>query len=150
MNPELPLNEPQERRLAIVLARLEGALRNLRSDALHPPQSSRLIRYEDPIDPALTKPLAQAIACAQIHVEQMARDLDLPAGTNSVLRTHLAAVELLNIDLYASRAKGLRGYGKVAPATADYLEAQLARLEIALNEIIRQLKSGESKLRIRD
>ena len=123
-NSKFPLNEPQERRLTIVLARLEGALRELRDDALHPPESSRLTRYEDLIGPALIESLAQAIARAQTHVEQMARDLDLQAGTNSVRRSHLAALELLNIDLYASRAKGLRGYGKVAPATADYLETR--------------------------
>ena len=150
MNPELPLNEPQERRLAIVLARLEAALHHLSNDALHPPESSRLIRYEDPIDPALARPLAQAITQAQTQLEQMARDLELPASTNSVLRAHLAALELLNIDLYASRAKGLRGYGKVAPVTAAYLETQLAQLETALNEIIRQLKAGESNRKGRD
>jgi len=144
MNPEIPLNEPQERRLTIVLARLEGALRELRDDILHPSESSRLTRYEDPIDPALSEPFAQVIASAQAQVEQMARDLDLQAGTYSIRRAHLAALQLLKIDLYASRAKGLRGYGKVAPATADYLETGLAQLENALDEIIRQLKTGKS------
>ena len=150
MNSELPLNEPQERRLTIVLARLESALRHLRADILHPPESSRLTRYEDPIDPALTKPLAQSIARAQVQVEQMARALDLRAGGHSVLRAHLAALELLNIDLYTSRAKGLRGYGKVAPATADYLETGLAQLENALDKIIRQLRGGEPSRKSRE
>ena len=144
MNPQLPLNEPQERRLTIVLARLEGALRHLRTDVLHPPESSRLIHYADPIEPALAEPLTPAIARAQTQVEQMAHELDLRAGTHSILRAHLAALELLNIDLYSSRAKGLRGYGKVAPMTADYLETRLDRLEIALDEIIQKLKGGES------
>jgi len=144
MNSELPLNEPQERRLTIVLARLEGALRELRDDVLHPPENSRLTRYEDLIDPALTEPLAQIIARAQTQVEQMARDLDLQAGTNSVRRAHLAALELLNIDLYASRAKGLRGYGKVAPTTADYLETGLAQIEAVLDEIVRELRGDKS------
>ena len=57
MNPELPLNEPQERRLTIVLARLENALRHLHNDVLHPPASSQLTRCEDPINPALAQPL---------------------------------------------------------------------------------------------
>lgn len=144
MNSKLPLNEPQERRLTIVLARLEGALRHLRADMLHPPESSRLARYDDRIDPTLAETLTQVIARAEIQVEQMARDLDLQAGTNSIRRAHVAALELLTIDLYASCAKGLRGYGKVAPATAEYLETGLAQLETALNEIIRQLKAGKS------
>jgi hypothetical protein len=150
MNSELPLNEPQERRLTIVLARLEGELRELRADVSHPPESLRLTRYEDPIDPALTKPLVQAIARAQVQVEQMARALDLRAGEHSVLRAHLAALELLNIDLYSSRAKGLRGYGKVAPATAEYLESGLVQLENALGEIIRQLRGGEPNRKNRE
>jgi hypothetical protein len=150
MNPEFPLNEPQERRLTIVLARLESALRDLRNDILHPPADTRLTRYEDPVAPALAKPLARAIARAQTQVEQMAHDLDLQAGAHPVRRAHLAALELLNIDLYASRAKGLRGYGKVAPATADYLETGLAQLETALDEIIRRLKGGESNPQSRE
>lgn len=144
MNPELPLNEPQERRLTIVLARLESALRNLRNDALHPPASSRLTRCEDPIAPASAQPLEQAIARAQTQVEQMARDLDLHAGANPMRRAHLAAFELLNIDLYASRAKGLRNYGKLSATTADYLENKLGALETALEEITRLLKRGAS------
>jgi len=144
MNPKLPLNEPQERRLTIVLARLEGALRQLHAEMSRPSESSRLIRYEDPIDPALAEPLVNAIGRAQIQVERMASDLDLQAGPNSIRRRHLAAFELLNIDLYSSRAKGLRGYGKVAPVTADYLETEIAALETVLEEIIRQLKGGEA------
>jgi hypothetical protein len=142
MNPALLLNEAQERRLTVVLARLESALRDLRADSLHPPESSRLTRYEDPIDTALAEPLVATIARAQAQVEQMARDLDLQAGTNSVRRTYLAALELLNIDLYAARAKGLRGYGQVPPNTADYLETALVQLETTLDEIIRTLKGG--------
>lgn len=40
-----------------MLARLEGALRKLRDDVLHPPENSRLTRHEDLIDPALAEPL---------------------------------------------------------------------------------------------
>ena len=143
-NSKFPLNEPQKRRLTIVLARLEGALCELRDDVLHPPENSRLTRYEDLIDPALSEPLAQAIARAKVQLEQMAHALDLQAVKHSVLRAHLATLELLNIDLYSSRAKGLRGYGKVAPATADYLETKLAQLETALDEIIRELHGDET------
>jgi len=150
MNPELPLNEPQERRLTIVLARLEATLRHLHNDVLHPPASSRLTRCEDPIDPVFAQPLDQAVARAQTQVEQMARDLNLQAGTHPVRRAHLAAFELLNIDLYASRAKGLRNYGKIAPTTADYLENKLGVLEIALEEITQLLKAGESNSKRRE
>lgn len=150
MNPQLPLNEPQERRLAVVLARLESALRHLHADVLHPPDSSRLTHYENPIDPVLAKPIAQAVTDAQAQVEQMARELDLPTSRNSILRAHLAALELLTIDLYASRANGLRGYGKIAPSTADYLETKLAQLEAIVDGIIRQLKTSDPDPQSRD
>jgi hypothetical protein len=48
MNARLPLNEPQERRVSIILAHLETALRDLRSSLVDPPQSSPLTEYEDP------------------------------------------------------------------------------------------------------
>ena len=150
MNPEFPLNEPQERRLTIVLARLEGALRHLHADILNPPESSRLVRYEDLIDPTLAEPITRAVTSAQVQVEQLVHNLDLHAGTNSIRRAHVAALELLNIDLYASRAKGLRGYGAVAPATADYLENKLGALETALDEILRLLKSSEPNQKNRE
>jgi hypothetical protein len=59
-------------------------------------------------------------------------------------------LKLLSIDLDASRAKGLRGYGKVAPATGDYLETELVQLETTLDEIIRVLRDGESNQNRRD
>jgi hypothetical protein len=144
-NSKFPLNEPQERRMTVVLARLEGALRALRDEVLHPPESSRLTRYEDPIDPALAEALNQLAAQTRIQVERMARDLDLQATRNPIRRAHLAAFQLINIDLCASRpSEELRGYGKVAPATADYLDVQLARLEMLTGEIIRVLEHSPS------
>jgi len=140
MNPKLPLNEPQQRRLTIVLARLENELRHLQADVLHPPESSRLTRYEDLIDPTLAEPLERAVTRAQVQVEQFAHDLDLRAGTNSIRRAHIAALELLDIDLYGSRAKGLRGYGVVAPATADYLEREILKLNEMIQSLLRLLQ----------
>ena len=140
MNPKLPLTEPQERRLTIVLARLENVLRHLQADALHPPENSRLSRYEDLIDPTLVEPLTRAVTRAQVQVEQLAHDLDLRAGTNSIRRAHVAALELLDIDLYGSRAKGLRGYGVVTPATADYLEREIPKLNEMIQSLLRLLQ----------
>jgi hypothetical protein len=69
----------------------------------------------------------------------------LQATRNPIRRAHLAAFHLLSIDLYSSRpSEGLRGYSKVAPATAAYLEAELAKLETLTSEIIRVLEHGQS------
>ena len=150
LNSKLPLNEGQARRMTIVFARLESALRDLRANVLHPPESLRLTHYEDPIDPTLAEPLVQEIARAQTQVEQMARDLDLQAGMNSVRRTHLVTLELLSIDLYASRTKGLRGYGKVAQATADYLEREIPKLDATVQSLLHLLQQTSAAGRPHD
>lgn len=148
-NSKFPLNEPQERRLTIVLSRLEGGLRALRDDVLHPPENSPLIRYEDPIDPALAESLNRLATQAQSQVEHMAHDLGLQATAYPIRRAHLASLLLLNIDLYASHAKGLRGYGKVSPATADYLETELTKLEMLAGEITHVLENDRSDCSVR-
>ena len=150
LNAKLPLNEGQMRRVTIVFARLESALRDLRANILHPPESLRLTHYEDPIDPTLAGPLLQEIVRAQTQVEQMARDLDLQAGRNSVRRTHLVTLELLSIDLYASRTKGLHGYGEVAPATADYLEREIPKLDATVQSLLHLLQQTSDAGGLRD
>lgn len=144
-NPKFPLNEGQTRRMTIVLARLERKLLDLRATVLLPPGNSPLTIYEDPIDAALAKSLNQLTAQVQAQVGRLARDLGLQATRNPIRRAHLAAFHLLSIDLYSSRpSEGLRGYSKVAPATAAYLEAELAKLETLTSEIIRVLEHGQS------
>jgi len=131
--------------MTIVLARLERKLVDLRATVLLPPGNSPLTVYEDPIGPALAESLNQLTAQAQVQIGRMARDLGLKATRNPVRRMHLAALELLNIDLCASRpSKELRGYGKVAPATAAYLDAELAKLEALTTKIIRLLEHSRS------
>ncbi len=130
--------------MCILLARLESALRDLQSSVLHPPESSTLTQYEDLVKPSLAGPLGQPISQAQAKVEQIARDFVLPSTRASVRRAHLAAFQLLNVDLYGTLpSSGLRGYGEVAPATARYLEAEIPKLETLLNEIIRLLERGK-------
>ncbi len=46
MNARRPLNEPRERRVSLTLARLESALRDLRSSMVCPPESSLLTEYD--------------------------------------------------------------------------------------------------------
>ena len=131
--------------MTIVLARLERKLLDLRAIVLLPPGNSPLNVYEDPIDPALAELLNQLTAQAQVQIGRMARDLGLKATRNPIRRAYLAAFQLLNIDLCASRpSKELRGYGKVVPATAAYLDAELAKLETLISKIIRVLEHNQS------
>jgi len=141
MHPLRPLNEPQERRLSIILAHLERALRDLRASMIAPPESLLLTEYEEPVDPSLAAPLGRRLSQAEAKIGQMARDLGLPRSQSSILRGHLAALHVLSIDLDATLpSAGLRGYGEVAPATARYLEEAIPELEASVREVIRLLE----------
>ncbi len=143
MNPQLPLNEPQERRLTTILADLERAFRDLQDSVLAPPKSLLLTKYQDPVDPALAGPLGERISRTRGELEQMARALDLPPSGASIVRKHLASLQLLSIDIDASLpSSGLRGYGAVAPATARYLEEKIPKLGTLVDEIVRLLARG--------
>ena len=143
MSARFPLTEPQERHVATILARLEKAVRDLRQDACEPPVSLALTEYEEAIDPALAEPLGKLIAKLEAGVERVARELELPRSRHSILRRHLASLQLLSIDLYATvPSSGLRGYGVVAPATARYLEEEIPKLEKLVSEILQVLRAG--------
>ena len=143
MNARLPLNKAQERRVSIMLRRLEDALDDLRGNVAAPKKSSLLTDYEEPVEPALSGLLGERISRAEAKVEQMARDLDLPKSRSSILRWHLARLQLLSIDLYGILpSSGLRGYGEVAPATARYLEDEIPKLEGQIKEIVHLLEGG--------
>lgn len=106
-----------------------------------------LTEYEEPIDPALAGKLAELIAKVEGRVERMARELRLPRSRNSTLRKHLASLQLLSIDLYATLpSSALRGYGPVAPATARYLEKEIPELEALVREITRVLEGNQGRL----
>jgi len=137
MSARLPLSEPQERHVATILVHLERAVRDLRHEVSEPPESLVLTEYEDAIDPALAGALGELVAEMEGRVERIARELELPRSGSSILRKHLASLQLLSIDLYATLpSSGLRGYGEVAPATARYLEKEIPKLEALVNEIV--------------
>jgi hypothetical protein len=144
--PKFPLNEPQTRRLAILLSRLERALLDLRAVLLLPPQDSGLLKHEDPIDPALVSAFNGAIADAGKKIRQLARALRMPTQTLPVRRTYLAQLELLNLDLHESLpSRGLSNYGVVPPKTALFLEKEIPELESQLDYIIRLLSHGRAE-----
>jgi hypothetical protein len=139
-NSKFRLNEPQERRLTIVLSRLERALLDLRATILLPPADSSLLKHEDPIDPVLTDALDEIIGDAVRKTGRLARELNLQALRSPVRLAHLAALELLGLDMHDSLpSRGLTNYGAVAPATAELLEKEIPELEARLEKIIRLL-----------
>ena len=143
MNPNLPLNEPQERHITTILAHLEKAVADLRNSIGTPPAQLTLTHYEDPLPATLNKTAGPVIGELEAALARIARELGLPTTQASILRRHLAGLQLLSIDLGTVLPdSGLRGYGQVAPATAHYLEEQIPRVETLVRELVQMLERG--------
>jgi hypothetical protein len=142
-NPKLPLNEPQERRLTVAFAMLEKQLQALRERLEHSPRDLRLLHYKDPFDTNEAAALIPVITDAENRLRRMADELALGALTEPVRWTFVTGLELASINLYDCRAEtGLRGYGKVAPATAGYLEGEIPKLDAAIQSLLRLLQGA--------
>ena len=142
-NPKLPLNEPQHRHLTVCFAMLEKQLQELRERLERGPRDSRLIHYDDPLGVDEAEALLPVIAEAEVRLHQTADALALGTLTEPVRRAAVAGLELGGISLYGCRAgSGLRGYGAVAPATADYLEREVPKLDAVIQSLLRLLRSA--------
>ena len=137
----LPLNEPQHRHLTVCLAMLEKQLQALRERLERGPHDLRLVRYDDPLRADDAAALLPVIAEAETRLRKIADELVLGTLTEPVRRTFVTGLELASIHLYDCRAEGgLRGYGKVAPATADYLEREIPQLDAVVQSLLRLLQ----------
>jgi hypothetical protein len=140
-NAKLPLTEPQHRHLTVCLATLERQLQGLRERLKRRPRDSRLVHYEDPLVTGEADALLPVITEAENRLRRMADELALGALTEPVRGAAVAGLELASIHLYGCRAKaGLGGYGAVAPATADYLEREIPKLDEVLQPMLRLLR----------
>jgi len=146
MNREvpLPLNEPQERHITVALAALEKQLADLRERLERGPRDLRLTHYADTLSTEETATLLPAVRAIETHLRTVADDLGLPVATESVRGSLVVALEFAGIHLYECRAEhGLAGYGKVAPATADYLEREIPKLDAAVQALIKLLQAPD-------
>ena len=138
-----PLNEPQQRRLTVALAGLEKHLAELRERLERCPRNLRLTRYGDAIRVNESLSLLPIVRDAEAQLRKMADELRLSTLNEPVRRTLVVALELANIHLHECRPHGgLAGYGEVAPATADYLEREIPRLDAAIQSLIGLLRQG--------
>jgi hypothetical protein len=139
--PKLPLNEPQRRHLTVCFATLEKQLQQLRERLEHYLRDSRLIHYDDPLAADEAEALLPVIAATEARLRQIADALALGTLTEPVRRASVAGLELAGINLYDCRAgAGLSGYGAVAPATADYLEREIPKLDTLIQSLLRLLQ----------
>jgi len=142
-NPKLPLNEPQERRLTVAFATLEKQLQALRERLEHGPRDLRLNHYDDPLGVHEAEALLPVITEAENRLRRMADELALGALTEPVRWAFVTGLEMASINLYDCRAEaGLSGCGKVATATADYLECEIPKLDAVIQSLLRLLQSA--------
>jgi hypothetical protein len=140
----LPLNEPQERHIAIALASLEKHLADLRERLERGARDLRLTHYEDTLSAEEAATLLPAVREAETRLRKMADELALPVTNEPVRRTQVVALELATISLYECGPEhGLAGYGKVAPATADYLEREIPKLDATVQALIKLLQGPD-------
>jgi len=142
----LPLNEPQERHVAVALVVLEKHLAELRERLERDPADLRLTHYEDAISAGEAPSLLPAVRVAEAQLRKMADELGLPTKNELVRRAVAVGLELASINLYECLPEhGLAGYGKVAPATADYLEREIPKLDAAVRSLISLLQQASAQ-----
>jgi hypothetical protein len=140
-NRALPLNEPQERHITVILASLERLLAELRERLERPPRDLPLVRYEDPISADEAGQLLPVVANAESRLRRVAADLGLEARIQPARRAFIAGLELSRNHLHECRADGgLGSYGAVATATADYLEREIPKLDETVQLLLRRLQ----------
>jgi hypothetical protein len=145
MNREVPfpLSKPQERHIVIALASLEKHLADLRERLERGARDLRLTHYEDAIGSDESPSLLPAVRETEARLRKMADELALPVTNEPVRRTLVVALELASISLYECGTEGgLAGYGEVAPATADYLEREIPKLDATVQSLIELLQKG--------
>ena len=142
----LPLNESQQRHIAVALAALEKHLAELRERLERGPADLRLTHYEDDISTGEAPSLLPAVRAAEKQLRKMADELGLPVQNEPVRRAVAVGLEVASINLYECRPdSGLAGYGQVAPATADYLECEIPKLDAAVRSLIVLLQAPAPK-----
>jgi len=139
----LPLNEPQQRHIAVALAALEKHLAELRERLEQVPADLRLTHYEDAISADEAPALLPAVCAADTQLRKMADELGLPVQNEPVRRSVAVGLEVASINLYECRPdSGLAGYGQVAPSTADYMEREIPKLDAAVRSLILLLQQA--------
>lgn len=138
------LTEPQQRRLTVALASLERVLAQVRGQLQQAPADLHLTRYEDRLKPEEAPALLPAIQSLETHLQRLVGELGLSPMTESIRRGLVAGLELASIHLQECRpGSGLKGYGAIAPDTAQYLERELPKLEAAVRRLAAQLGQPE-------
>ncbi len=134
----MELNETQRRHLYEGLAHLERQLEGLEAILAAAAAPGRFPRYRDDVDPAARAQLAHGIAAARARIGAALTAWGFepePAaiGALQAFRSHLSLAEV-GADDFAARS--MRGYGDLAPDTAEALDRLAAELRAAVAAIL--------------
>lgn len=125
------------RHITATLAILEKHLARLRDHLEHGARELRRTRCKDRIESIEFPSLLSAHDQAEGRLRRIAGELGLPARTESVRRSFLAALESDSIHLWECQPRGdLAGYKAAAPTTAAYREREIEKLDAAVRALI--------------
>ncbi|MFN3409634.1 MAG: hypothetical protein ACK45B_11610 [Limisphaerales bacterium] len=137
-----PLNEAQQRHIAVALMTLERHLAELRARLEQRDRALRLTTFTDPLEPAEAARLRPVLHAIEARLRSIADDLGLPPMTESVRHKFVVALEFAGIHLDECRpGHGLAGYGSVPAETAAFLEQALPALDADVQSLIHLLRS---------
>jgi hypothetical protein len=137
---KLSLNESQHRRLAITLAGIEQDVRHTLRLANAPPADGLLTHYHDRLPPRVRPSLTEAAVRIDQQLRKLTRGLELQPGHESVRRSLMAALLLDEIAIEEVLPGRLRGYGEIAPATAEYLQRELGELRGLVKQLTESVR----------
>jgi hypothetical protein len=136
-----PLNEPQRRRFAVILASLEDALDAISSAAADSaPDTRRMTALANDLPEGFLQQAAPAIAALRRELTQLADALHLEAHPESKARLVRSVLTGQLNQIQDSYARKLRGYGRVDPELAPQLDPIMEAMEAALIELRSVLK----------
>jgi len=139
----LPLTEPQARSLAVTLGMLERDVQRLRDTLSQPPCGLRLTRFVDPPDVRAGNALRESAGAVEQQLRAMADALCLEPHVERVAHGIASRLMLDRVHLEEARPSGgLRGYGSVDARTAEFLEAEIPKLQALIGRLIEQIEGG--------
>ena len=136
-----PLNEPQHRHFAVMLASLEDALHRVESLAGdNTPDPRRLTQLQHDVADDLAERTAPLIAALREQLSELAAAMELGAHNQSKYRTIGALLTSQMLHVQDSYARKLRGYGTVDPRLSAELDPIMESMERALAELRAELR----------
>jgi hypothetical protein len=122
------LNHPQREHLAVMLAQMEDALDKIARLAGAESTTGRLTTYEDDMPPGFASHVDATVTRLRRRITAMAAEFRLGGRRVSRARSISALATAALVHIEDSRARNLRGYGRIAPELEPVLDPLLEEL----------------------